>query len=64
MTMRDQLSNVTVSLLSHGYRHDTRGAVRGVAGAGMRQRQRCIDGFIYSAGAFRDVTEALNTVVE
>jgi hypothetical protein len=59
MTIRDQLSNVTVSLLGHRCKHDARGAGRGVVGAGTRQCKQCIDGFVYSAGASGDVMGSL-----
>ena len=61
MTMRDQLRSLSVSLLGHWCKHDTRGAVivRADVGAGTRQCKQCIDGFVYSAGASRDVTGLL-----
>jgi hypothetical protein len=64
MTMRDQLSNVTVSVLSQRCKHEAQGAGRGAAGAGTGQRQRCIDGVVYSAEASGDMIGKLNTVIE
>ena len=48
MTMRDQLSNVAVSFLVNGV-----SMMHEVQVEGMRQRQRCVDGFVYSAKASR-----------
>jgi hypothetical protein len=62
-TMRDQVSMFAVSMLSYCWcKHDARVADGGVVGEGTRQRQRCIDGFVYSAGASRDVMVELNPV--
>jgi hypothetical protein len=62
--MRDQLRSLTVSLLSHRCKHDAQGAVRGVVGAVASQRQRCIDGFVYSGGSSGDVMKESDTVIE
>ena len=62
--IRDQLRSLTVSLLSHRCKHDARGAVREVVGAGTGQRQHCIDGLVCSAVAPKYVVEALDTVIE
>ena len=64
MTMRDQLSNVTVSLLSQRCKHDARGAGRGAVGAGTGQRQRCIVGVVYSAKVSVKVIGESDTVIE
>ena len=64
MTMRDQLKNVSVSLISQRCKHDARGAGRGAVGAETGQRQRCIDGFVHSAKASGDVIGKKDTVIE
>ena len=64
MVMRDQLRSLNVSLLGHRCKHDAQSAVRGFVGAVAGQRQRCIDGFVYSAGASEDVMKELDTVIE
>jgi hypothetical protein len=54
-----------VSRLSYCWcKHDARVSDGVVAGEGTRQRQRCIDGFVYSAGASQDMVVELDPVNE